>query len=85
VIYASCDEDAQPPDIKDVQILFDGAPATCESANPCDPAGAPTMTTCLGVPSTTQSITFSFTYNGDQGKTNLQVELQDTTCSYFCS
>jgi hypothetical protein len=85
VTYASCDTDAQLPDFKDVQILFDGEPAPCASSNPCDPSGIATVTTCLGVPSTVRSVTVSFTYDGAEGATNVQVEMQDATCSYFCS
>lgn len=85
VVYASCDTDSQPPDFQDVQIRFDGVPAECTSANPCDPNGTPTVTTCQGVPSTVSSITFAFVYGGAQGMTSLQVKMQDTHCSYFCS
>jgi hypothetical protein len=85
VTYASCDTDAELPDVEDVEIRFDGEPASCASSNPCDPSGVATVTTCLGVPSTVRSITVSFKYGGAQGKLGLQVEMQDSTCSYFCS
>ncbi len=85
VTYASCDQDARPADFTDLQVRFDGKPAQCASMDPCDPTGTPTVMTCLGIPSTVSSITFSFTYGGAEGPTSLQVELQDTTCSYFCS
>jgi hypothetical protein len=85
ITYASCDQDSQPLHIDDVQIRLDGEPALCTSTNPCDPTGTPTVTTCPGIPSTVKSIALSFTYDGAEGQASLQVEMRDTTCSYFCS
>jgi hypothetical protein len=85
VTYAACEyRDGEPPDFQDLQVLYDGAPAECQSANPCDPSETPTVMICRGVPSTVDFITISFSYSGAEGKTTLAVEMQDTTCSYFC-
>jgi len=85
VTYAACDAVSDPPVFTDVEILFDGKSASCQTTNPCDPTGTPTVVTCTEIPTTVQSITFSFVYDGAQGRTHLQVEMQDTMCSYFCS
>jgi hypothetical protein len=84
VVYAQCDMDAEPADLEDVQVLYDGAPASCAATNPCNPGAAPTVVTCAEVPSTVELLTLSFSYGGAMGKTALRVVMQNTTCSYFC-
>lgn len=84
VTFTSCDDVARPPDLQEVQIRLDGEPAACQPTNPCDPAGLPTLITCLGVSATVQSITFSFIYDGAEGSLPLQVQMEDAACSYFC-
>ncbi len=84
VVYAQCDRDSEPAELQDLQVFYDGVPAPCMAANPCDPGDSPTVMTCRGVPDTVQLVTVSFSYDGAQGKTSLHVEMQDTTCSYFC-
>ena len=86
LVLAPCDNrDAAPPDVRNVEVAFDRVRAGCESANPCDPKEAPTVITCAGVPSSVKNVTVSFTYDGAQGKTTLDVRMQNTSCSYFCA
>jgi len=85
ITYGACERDGAPPDLQDVQVLFDGVPASCATANPCDPAALPTIMTCAAVPSSVELITLSFSYSGAQGMTSIQVEMQNQACSYVCS
>ena len=85
IVYAQCELDGAPADLKDVQVLFDGVPAPCASANPCDPTATPTVMTCAGVPKSVKLVTVSFSYGGAQGMTSLHVEMQNQACAYVCT
>jgi hypothetical protein len=85
ITYAQCERDGAPPDLMDLAVFYDGVPAACEAANPCDPSATPTVLVCRGVPASVTDATLSFSYGGAQGKTSLSVEMLNTTCSYLCT